>query len=116
MRASGSQTGELGEYEFQLARNEVKQGNDVEIAVRLIHKPTGKTVPGVVIYATRFDMEPAGMPTMTAALERLPADDPGLHRFKTDVTMEGDWQLSVAAKVQGETGTAIGKLLVKAIQ
>jgi hypothetical protein len=38
-----------------------------------------------------------------------------VYRFKTDLTMEGSWQLSLAAKVQGETGTVQNKLALKAV-
>lgn len=114
-RSAVTESIELNEYEFQLAQNELKRGDGAEIAVRLIHKPSGKTVPDAVVYATRFDMAPAGMPAMMAPLERLPDNEPGLRRFRTDVTMEGDWRLSLAAKVQGEIGTAVGRLDVKAV-
>ena len=50
-------------------------------------------------------MAPDGMPTMTAPIEALPSTEPGVYRFKTNLTMEGGWQLSLGAKIQGETGT-----------
>ena len=84
------------------------------VAVRLVDKKTGKMVPDAVIFARRLDMAPEGMPTMTSELEPLPADEPGVYRFRTNFTMEGGWQLSLAAKVQGEKGTLQARLGLKA--
>ena len=100
-------------YEFQLVETDVKRG-DAVIAVRLLNKATGKPVPDAVIFARRLDMAPDGMPTMTAELEPLPADELGVYRFRTNFTMEGGWQLSLAAKVQGESGTLQARLRLKA--
>lgn len=104
----------LKDYVFELTDAQARQGETV-LAVRLMHKPTGKPVPDAVVFAHRLDMAPAGMPTMTTELEPQPATEPGLYRFKTNLTMVGDWQLSLAAKVQGETGTVETKLALKAV-
>jgi hypothetical protein len=37
-----------------------------------------------------------------------------VYRFKANVSMAGRWQLSLAAKVQGETGTVESKLVMEA--
>jgi hypothetical protein len=42
--------------------------------------------------------------------------EPGVYRFKTNLSMEGRWQLSLGAKVQGETGTVQSKLVLKAVR
>jgi len=105
---------EIRDYEFQLVQNEVKKG-DALVAVRLVNKRTGKAVPDAVISAKRIDMAPDGMATMAAPLEQLPATEPGVYRFKTELVMAGRWQLSLAAKVQGETGTVESKLVVRAL-
>jgi YtkA-like len=54
------------------------------------------------------------MAMMAAPIEQLPSTEPGVYRFKTDLSMEGRWQLSLAAKVQGETGTVENKLVIQA--
>ena len=54
------------------------------------------------------------MATMNSPLEALPSTEPGIYRFKTNLSMEGRWQLSLGAKVQGETGTVESKLVIKA--
>lgn len=107
---------EIGDYEFRLIQTAVKQGSNAEVAVRLIDKRTGKAVPGAVIFATRIDMAPDGMPTMNAPIEALPSNEPGIYRFRTELTMVGGWQLSLAAKIQGETGTLNNRLLLKAVK
>jgi YtkA-like len=101
------------DYEFQLVDKEVKQGA-ATISVKLVHRPTGKAVADAVIFAKRIDMGPEQMEAMTAPLEPEPSTEPGVYRFKTDLTMAGNWALTLGAKVQGETGTVEGKLVVKA--
>jgi hypothetical protein len=91
----------------------MKQG-DAIISVRLIHKPDGKPVPDAVIFARRLDMAPDGMQEMATSIEPMPSSEPGLYRFKVVLTMEGGWQLSLGAKVQGEIGTLANKLILKA--
>ena len=107
---------DIKDYEFRLVQPEVKQGDAAIVAVQLIDKRSGKAVPDAVIFATRIDMAPDGMPTMDSPLEALPSTEPGIYRFKTDLTMAGGWQLSLAAKVQGENGTLENKLVLKAVQ
>ena len=104
----------IEEYDFQLVQDSVRQGDDVILAVRLVHLPTGKPVPDAVIFARRMDMEPDGMPTMTADLTPEPSEEAGVYRFRTSLAMEGGWRLSLAAKVQGVTGTLQKRLVLKA--
>ena len=104
------------DYEFQLAENEIKQGDGAVVAVRLVDKRSGKPVPDAVIFATRMDMAPDGMEMMATTVEPMPSDEQGVYRFKTNLTMAGGWQFSVAAKVQGEPETVESKLVLKAIQ
>lgn len=106
---------DVRDYEFQLVQSEMKKGDGAIVAVRLVNKKSGKVVPDAVIFARRIDMAPDAMPTMTAPLEPQPSTEPGVYRFKTNLMMEGRWQLSLAAKVQGETGTVESKLVLKAL-
>lgn len=101
------------DYEFQLIEKEVKQGG-ATIAVKLIHKASGRAIPDAVIFAKRIDMGPDNMEAMTAPLEPLPSTEAGVYRFKTELTMAGNWALSLGAKVQGEAETVQSKLIVKA--
>ena len=105
----------ITDYEFQLVQSEIKKGDSAEIAVRLTDKRTGKAIPGAVIFAQRIDMAPDGMEGMTSSIEALPSTEPGVYRFKINLTMAGGWRLSLGAKVQGETGTRENRLTFKAV-
>jgi hypothetical protein len=104
---------DVKDYEFQLVDKTVKKGEAV-ISVRLVHKPDGKPVSGAVIFAKRLDMAPDGMESMKTTIDAMPSTEPGIYKFKAAVTMEGGWQLSLGAKIQGETGTIESKLVLKA--
>jgi hypothetical protein len=106
---------DINDYKFELVATEIRQGDDAVVAVRLIDTRTGEPVPDAVIFATRLDMAPDNMPAMAAPLEALPTSDPGVYRFKADLVMAGGWQLSLAAKVQGEIGTVQDKLVLRAV-
>jgi hypothetical protein len=105
---------EVRDYEFRLVKAEMKKGN-AELAVRLVNTKSGKPVPDAVIFAKRIDMAPDGMETMASPIEQLPSSEPGVYRFKTNLVMQGRWQLSLGAKVQGEDGSVESKLVVKAL-
>jgi hypothetical protein len=105
---------DMKDYEFQLVDQAVKAGPDKIIAVLLVNKTTGKPVPDAVIFASRLDMAPDGMQEMTTKLTPMPGTEPGTYRFKANVSMAGHWQLSLGAKVQGETGTVENKLVIQA--
>jgi hypothetical protein len=122
---------DIKDYEFQLVDQTVKKGDaiisvrlnhkpdgkpvpDAVISVRLVHKPDGKPVPDAVIFATRLDMAPDGMQEMVTKIAPMPSAEPGVYKFKATLSMAGGWQLSLGAKVQGETGTVENKLVLKA--
>lgn len=104
---------DVKDFEFQLVQSEAKKG-DATIDVRLFNKKTGKAAPDAVIIAKRIDMAPDGMAEMATRIDQLPSTEPGVYRFKANLSMEGRWQLSLGAKVQGETATVQGKLVLKA--
>jgi YtkA-like len=112
--AASATYAEIRDYEFRLVKAETKKG-DAELAVRLVNKKSGKPVPNAVIFAKRIDMAPDGMETMASPIEQLPSTEPGVYRFKTNLSMQGRWQLSLGAKVQGENGSVESNLVVKAL-
>jgi hypothetical protein len=112
--ASSAAYAEIRDYEFRLVKAEMKKGN-AEVAVRLLNKKSGKAVPDAVIFAKRIDMAPDGMETMASPIEQLPSTEPGVYRFKTNLVMQGRWQLSLGAKVQGEEGSVENKLVLRAL-
>jgi hypothetical protein len=105
---------EIKDYEFKLVEPTVAVGKDKIVTVQLVNKTTGKPVPDAVIFATRLDMAPEGMPEMATKIAREPGGEPGSYRFKAAFGMEGKWLLSLGAKVQGETGTVEAKLVITA--
>ena len=103
-----------GDYAFEPVNPEMKKGEDLTLAVRLVNKQTGKPVPDAVIFKTRVDMAPDGMAEMESAVAPLPSKEPGVYAFKTDLPMAGRYQVTLSAKVQGEPETVTGKVVVKA--
>jgi hypothetical protein len=84
------------------------------ITVSLMNGKTGKAVPDAVIFATRLDMTPDGMQEMVTRIVPVQGTEPGTYKFKATLSMAGRWQLSLGAKVQGESGTVDNKLVITA--
>src|SRR5882757_3004080 len=112
--ASTAALAEITDYKFELVDQSVQAGSDKVIAVRLMNTKTGKPVPDAVIFATRLDMAPDGMQEMATKIAPVPGTEPGTYSFKATLSMAGRWQLSLGAKVQGETGTVENKLVITA--
>ena len=112
--ASTAAFADIKDYKFELVSQAIQTGPDKVIAVRLINTKTGKFVPDAVIFATRLDMAPDGMQEMVTKISQMPGGEPGVYQFKANVSMAGRWQLSLGAKVQGETGTVEDKLVITA--
>ncbi len=102
----------INDYEFRLVEAQFKTGQAI-VSVSLVHKPDDKPAPNAVIFATRLDMAPDGMESMTSMIEPAPSPDPGVYRFQVDLTDAGTWRISLAAKVQGESGTLQSRLILK---
>jgi hypothetical protein len=113
---SGAAFAAANDYAFEPIKAEVKKGDDAVVSVRLKHKATGKPVIDAVIIQTRIDMGPDGMAEMASPLTAVPSTEPGVYSFKTELAMEGRWLLSIAAKVQGEPETVVGKITFRAIK
>jgi YtkA-like len=113
MSLTGTAFAGADDYVFEPVKAEIKSSNVATVAVRLMHKPTGKPVMDAAIVQTRLDMAPDGMADMATAIAPLPSPEPGVYAFKAPLTMAGRWLLTVSAKVQGEPETVIGKLIFK---
>jgi len=101
------------DYVFEPVNAEIKSSNVATVAVRLVHKPSGKPVTDAAIVQTRIDMSPDGMASMASAIVPLPSPGPGVYAFKAPLTMAGRWLLTVSVKVQGEPDTVIGRITFK---
>ncbi|MBB4364915.1 hypothetical protein GGD65_005977 [Bradyrhizobium sp. CIR18] len=113
LAASAAMAG-AGDYAFEAVTTQMKKGDDVTLSVRLTNKQTGKPVADAVIFKTRVDMAPDGMAEMESAVAPLPSKEPGVYAFRTDLPMAGRYQVTLSAKVQGESETVTGKVIVTA--
>ena len=102
------------DYVFEAVQAEMPKGDDVTVAVRLVYKPSGKPVSDVVFVRTRIDMSPDKMGDMVSPVQSVAAKEPGTYAFKTELPMAGRYLFSIAAKVQGEPETIVGKLILTA--
>lgn len=101
------------DYAFELVKAELGKGDAVPVLVRLINKKSGKPVEGAIIIRSRLDMAPEGMAEHAVPIKTVPSKQPGVYAFNAELSMEGRWQLSLAAKVQGEMETVVGKVILK---
>ena len=101
------------DYAFEPVKTDIKSSNVATVAVRLVHKPSGKPVANATVVQTRLDMAPDGMADMATAIAPLPSPEPGVYAFKAPLTMAGRWLLTISAKVQGESDPVVGKIIFK---
>lgn len=102
------------DYTFEAISPQVKNSPAAEIAVRLVHKPSGKKIDNALVFRSRLDMSPENMAEHQGAVEPLPASEPGVYRFKAELSMAGKWALKLMAKVPGETETIEGSVVIDA--
>lgn len=102
------------DYAFEAVAPQVKNSTNAEVAVRLVHKPSGKKIDNAVVFRSRLDMSPENMAEHQGAIEPLPSTEPGIYRFKAELSMAGKWALKLMAKVPGETETVEGTVVIDA--
>jgi hypothetical protein len=105
---------DISDYRFELVDPAVKAGPDKVITVRLMNQKTGNAVPNAVIFATRLDMAPEAMKEMVTKVTPVPDGEPGTYKFQATLGMAGRWQLTLGAKIQGESGTLENQLVITA--
>jgi YtkA-like len=106
-----------GDYRFEAVSPTVHNGAGSELAVRIVHIPTGRVIGDAVLFRTRLDMSPDDMADMVAPLKPIPADTASAaaaYRFKADLSMAGRWAFKVMAKVPGERDTVQGTVIFTA--
>jgi hypothetical protein len=101
------------DYVFEPLKEEFKASNVATVAVRLLHRPTGKPVPNAEIVEMRIDMSPDGMADMAPIIVPLPSRESGVYAFRSPLTMAGRWLLSITARVQGESQPVGGKVIFR---
>ena len=100
-------------YRFEMIGTPAAANGKSVVQLRLVHVPDKKPVTGAVVFESKADMGPDGMPTMTAPANVLPETTPGVYRVEVQPDMAGNYAISVAAKVQGEPETVRGSVTVK---
>lgn len=100
------------DYRLEALNPRLPIGQDVTLAVRLVHAPTGKPVPGAVIFRARLDMSPDGMGDMAGPLTPVASSVPEVWRYSTKLTMAGDWAMTVQAKIPGQAETVRATAIV----
>ena len=105
---AGMTFGGVDDYSFEPVKAEIKTSNVATLTVRLINKSTGKPVTNAGIVETRLVMPHHGSAEMISAIAPLPSPEPGVFAFKEPVMMEGDWLLSMGAKLPDQAETVVG--------
>jgi hypothetical protein len=98
------------DYKFELAGPITQAGKASVVPVKLVKD--GKAVTGAVLFEAKADMGPMQMETMTAPVQRPTEGPDGTYKLQLEPGMAGKWALHLAAKVQGETETVRGDLVV----
>jgi YtkA-like len=98
------------DYTFLPITAEIKSGKAVRVEFRLVDKAK-LPVSGASFIRSRLDMAPDGMAQHVIPVTFQPAAG-GTYALTADLEMAGRWQLSLAAKVVGESETIVGKLIV----
>jgi hypothetical protein len=101
------------DYRFEVVQVQSEGAGKSNVTLRLVHISDTKPVTDAVIFQSTADMGPDNMPTMTAPVKAMPAPQPGIYIFQIEPGMAGNWELKLAAKVQGETETVRAALPVK---
>ena len=113
---SGQSMSKATGYRFETVGQPKTTGGKSTVSVRIVRAADKKPVTGAIIIQSRADMGPMGMAAMTAPIKALPSSTPGIYTFEVangPVWNKPDkWELSFAAKVQGEAQTVRGAVVV----
>jgi len=115
MGLAGSALGGANDYAFEPVQAEIKSSNVATIAVRLVHKQSGRPVTDAVMVQTRLVMLHGDSTEMASAIASLPSRKPGVYAFRAPMTMAGGWTLSLAAKVPGEPEMVPGTIRLRVV-
>ena len=113
--SAGIARADIKDYEFRLVEPTVAVGKDKIVTVQLNQQDHWKSP-----CLTPSSLRPVSIWRRRECLKWPPRSSgepggaPGSYRFKAAFGMEGRWQLSLGAKVQGETGTVESKLVITA--
>ncbi len=91
------------DYRFEVVGQPVKTGTQATITVRLVRAQTNQPVTNAVIFQQRLEMLMQGMAPMGGVVGPAQPDGQGNYRFAVQTGMAGDWTLTLAARIQGES-------------
>lgn len=103
------------DYRFELVDQTLKMGHDVPINVRLVNAATGKPVTDATITGQKLNMV-MGTMTMPSQVKATTPDVSGTYHFTGDLTMAGNWQLDLVAKIPGESEPYLAMLKFQVIK
>ena len=112
--SSGAVHAAAQDYAFEAVKSDVRSGAGSEWAGGVFHNPEGNPVGGAVVLPPRLDMSPDSMEEMTSEVAAESSTEPGVYKFRGDLTMDGNWALKLQAKVQGEPETIVGTVVFTA--
>lgn len=98
---------------FELVTPQVPEGPASEFSVKLIEKTSGKLVTDAVLESVSLDMGPDGMAAMKEEAQTLPSQEPGIFKFKANLSMAGRWAVHLKAKLKDGTSVS-GDLILTA--
>lgn len=101
------------DYRFETVNSEIKASNAATLMVRLINKPSGTPIVGAHVIETRLVMPHHGSADMISAIAPLPDREATVFAFKAPMMMEGDWLLTLAAKIPGQSELVTGTLVFR---
>jgi hypothetical protein len=101
------------DYRFELVGQPIQTGAQATVTVRLVRIQTNQPVANAVIYQQRLEMPMQGMAPMSGVVGPAQADGQGNYRFAVQTGMGGDWTLTLAARIQGETEVVRATLRVR---
>ena len=103
------------DYRFEPVSDQIAVSPSAPVAVKLVHLPDGKPVPGAIIFQSRLEMPMTNMAPMATKITAQPGDGAGLYAFTADVSMAGPWVLVLAAKIQGEAANITASIPLNAV-
>lgn len=100
---------------WQAVSADVGVGNKIRLEVRLKGVTSPPDPKDISLTSARLDMEPDGMAAMTATVNAVASDRPGVLAFESDLTMAGRWALRLATRVPGLAEPVNGSVVFNAI-
>lgn len=101
------------DYRFEVVGQPIQAGAQATVTVRLVHVPTNRPVTDAVIFQQRLEMSMQGMAPMAGIVAPAQPDGQGNYRFSVQTSMDGEWTLTFAARVQGESEVVRANLRVR---